>query len=347
MKSRVIAILTKFILFGAILVLFLMIMEKAFAPSYWFPRNRLQDRTARLGAFTLEEPDTIDILAIGDSEALQGFVPMDLWKEYGFTSYTLGSDGLRTGEALYYLKVALKTQHPKVIFLETDLLFRYKTLDELETEVAQRIYYHFEGLRYHNLWKQPFELEGVRRYYKGYLINETVAPYEKEPDYMSKKLHWTMLTRIPRLNNENFEEILKLCKRNNIHLVLYSLPSTVNYNYERVEALAKYAEQKGVPYFDLNTNEEIGIDWSADTPDGGDHLNLFGARKVTSFLGKYAADNGLAQDHRNDEAYADWHEQAAAFDQLVIEMEGKYFGDIEEERNEMLEEERERERERR
>ena len=58
-------------------------------------------------------------------------------------------------------------------------------------------------------------------------------------------------------------------------------------------------------------------------------------------------ENNLVTDHRGDPAYADWDVQAAAFDKLVEEMKGKYFGTIEEERNQQLEREEEEERQRR
>ena len=52
--------------------------------------------------------------------------------------------------------------------------------------------------------------------------------------------------------------------------------------------------------------EEIPIDWSKDTRDGGDHVNYFGAEKVSAYLGKYLSGTGLFKNRRSDPAYAQW-----------------------------------------
>ena len=343
-KARVFG---KIAIFLIILAILIRLLEIPFSPAYWFPLNRLQDRTGRIGAITLEKENTIDIVCMGDSLSVMGFSPMDLWKEYGFTSYNFGSDGLRMGEAYYHAKLFDRYQNPKVLLLETGLFFRYNMMEELQTIVAQEIYYHFSGLRYHNLWKQPFELEGVRRYYKGYLINETCTPYE-DGYCMDQKFHWTMLMEIKPIIREHFDMLKEYCDKHDITLILYSAPSAANYNHDRCKLLSDCAEENGLAYFNLNEDiPELGIDWSTDTTDGGDHMNLFGARKVTRYLAEYIKSENLAEDHRGDPDYADWDVQAKAFDKLVAEMKGTYFGNIEEERDRALREERERRREER
>ena len=74
--------------------------------------------------------------------------------------------------------------------------------------------------------------------------------------------------------------------------------------------------------------DRIGIDWEWDTNDGGDHMNLTGATKVTNYFGEYFRGKGDLTDHRGDPGYSDWDEELAEYDQLVKEMDGKSFQDI-------------------
>ena len=47
-----------------------------------------------------------------------------------------------------------------------------------------------------------------------------------------------------------------------------------------------------IKYNDLNLiYKDLGIDFEKDTADGGDHLNIYGAKKVSKYLGDYLNDN--------------------------------------------------------
>ena len=71
---------------------------------------------------------------------------------------------------------------------------------------------------------------------------------------------------------------------------------------------------------------------SADYFDkDGDHLNLFGTRKMTVYIGDYLRDNCDLTDHREDPAYKSWADQLAAYEEEVRDMEGTSYPKIEEE----------------
>ena len=53
-------------------------------------------------------------------------------------------------------------------------------------------------------------------------------------------------------------------------------------------------------YYNFIGNEEIGIDWSTDTYDGGVHLNVFGAEKMTNHFGKLLVKQYGLESLRND-----------------------------------------------
>ena len=103
------------------------------------------------------------------------------------------------------------------------------------------------------------------------------------------------------------DEIISLCKENNVTLVLYSAPSPKNYDGEKHNGIERYANEKNLAYVDLNLKtSELEIDWAKDTADHGDHLNLSGAQKTTRFLGTYLKDQFDLEDHRGDENLKEW-----------------------------------------
>lgn len=92
-------------------------------------------------------------------------------------------------------------------------------------------------------------------------------------------------------------------------MILISTPSTVNWNYARYNGISELASELGCEYIDMNLmTEEIPIDWDKDTRDKGDHLNYFGAKKVTSFISNYLSKTKLLVSHKGDSDYQKWDE---------------------------------------
>ena len=115
-------------------------------------------------------------------------------------------------------------------------------------------------------------------------------------------------------NLRHLRNILALCRENDAELVLFSTPSTMNWNYPRHNAAVALAEELGVDYIDMNLMpEEVPIDWQTDTMDEGNHMNYSGAAKVSEYLGKYLARRELFPDKRSLPEYAAWNEAVAEF----------------------------------
>ena len=98
------------------------------------------------------------------------------------------------------------------------------------------------------------------------------------------------------------DNIVQLCKNNDIQLIIIKAPSIYPYWYDEYDKqLEEYAKEKQITYINfLYHIEEIGLDYSADTYDSGQHLNLTGAEKLSKYFANYLKENYELTDYRNN-----------------------------------------------
>ena len=248
--------------------------------------------------------ETIDILIAGDSLSYTSVSPASLWRNYGFTSYDIGQPGATLTDALDVLLTSFENQKPQIVLLETNTLFHHQSLyDQQQSRISLVLYRAMPFLRYHNGWK-AFFLGKKKRTYKGFPVNTKRAAY-RGGNYMKRTEDKAW---IDEANLTSLREIRELCENRGAVLVLYSAPSPLCYTYAKHNALSQVGEEEGIPYIDLNLEaEEIGLDWAQDTRDRGDHLNDYGAEKVSVYLGSYLKTEYSPTDHRGDpDISRDW-----------------------------------------
>lgn len=265
----------------------------------------------------LSQPEnSVDVLFLGDSEAYSSFVPLSLWQQTGIPSFVCSSLDQKTYETVELLQTALSCQKPRLVVLETNVLYRvYPSTDRLAPMVESRI----PALRYHDRWKSltkadffslpHFTAESPLR---GYHLLLTAQSADTD-GYMRPMEEWEPLSRS---NLGDLRKIRDLCRENGAELLLFSAPSPANWTMRRHNTVTDTAESLGVPYIDGNLLD-LGIDWNTDTYDGGDHLNYRGAQKVTAWLGTYLADTYPLENRRSDDRFAQWDRDAEAFQALV------------------------------
>ena len=73
--------------------------------------------------FFSEPKDSIDIAVVGNSDAYSGFSPLELWNEYGYTSYVSAEGHQTVAQSYSQLKKIMKCHSVKLIILETDGFF--------------------------------------------------------------------------------------------------------------------------------------------------------------------------------------------------------------------------------
>lgn len=286
------------------------------------------------------EPKVHDLIFVGDCEVYENFSPVTLWQEFGISSYIRGSAQQLIWQSYYLLEETLKYEIPKVVVFNV-LAMKYgepqneaynrlnldgmrlspskiKGVKASMTEGEELITYIFPLLRYHSRWSE-LKGEDLRYIFRrevighnGYLMQTGVKPAADVPDgipledYSFEEVCWEYLGKMR-----------SLCEERGIELVLIKSPGLYPYWYaEWDEQIVTYAKEHGLKYYNLlDLCGEIGIDWSTDTYDGGLHLNVTGAERLSRYFGGIlAAECGLP-DRRGEEALAGlWRDKAESYE---------------------------------
>lgn len=286
------------------------------------------------------DPNTVDVLALGTSHMYRSFQPNVLWKEYGITSYALGTPQQSLATSYFLLKEALNYQKPKVVLLESYYFYieqlyisetrvrnafdgmrngkvKKEMLEELMPGLSwqEKLSWYLPFLKYHARWN---ELKDYDFHPKPYLRGGkmTMDVYENVDmglDIPAREL--------PEAGVKYFEKIFDLCEENAIELVVYAVPFAMEQSsYENRQGvsltLEKYLAEKGVPFLFFQKNNEPGIDFSTDFYDIA-HLNFYGQKKVTSYLGNYLLEHYGLADHRSDPKYKGYEEDYVLYQKDV------------------------------
>lgn len=268
-----------------------------------------------------EADNSIDILFLGDSELYSAIIPLQIWQDTGYTSYNCGTSGQTLDYTEVMLKRTFEKQSPKIVVMETHAIYRKLTVKNV---VFTKISDYFSVFRYHNRWKtmnfteinKPVEYKFTDEC-KGYRFSTKKKASTKGKTYMTATEKSAVIEKV---NRRSVERIKKICEENGAKLVLVSTPSTKCWNYQRHNGIEAFAKEIGCEFIDTNLMpKEIPIDWANDTRDKGDHLNYYGAKKVTSFLSEYLKSTDLLTDKRGNPDYENWDNALKEFNKKLPE----------------------------
>ena len=280
--------------------------------------------TSIIKGFYNESKNSLDVIFIGDSSIYKGVSPIEIWKRTKITSYNFASPNQKIWDSYYSIKEVLQYQKPSVIILNVDQVFneypmkdsnRRPLYDNMKfslnkfnaimdsiqkTGFQKKISYIFPLFRFHSRWSELEDEDfiyayGKQTYYfKGYRMVNKTKPY-KNGNYMKNNKKNSI---IGENSNLYLKKIKNICKENNIELLFIEMPSPNTWSKERNQAVEKWTKDNMIKFIDLNMHlDEIGIDWNRDTQDGGEHLNINGAEKVSRYVGEYLSKNYQVKIH--------------------------------------------------
>ncbi len=289
-------------------------------------------------SYTNEVKDTIQLIALGNSDLYSALIPVKLWSEQGYTSTVISSPRQTVMETYSLLGDALKSQQPDIVLIETDMLYNGINIDIQNSQedkkdsrklpilpyltneqLTEDIQDHFSVFMLHDSWKQMIAAHNNKKEDNtlcehGYYFSKKIRKTYKN-NYMDAT---TKVEEIPSENIYYLNKIKERCDNIGAKLLLVELPSIVSWSYPRHNALVQYADEHGVEFIDFNLlYKDIKLDFKRDFRDNGNHLNYYGARKVTVYLGNFINQNYQLIDNREDESFKYW-------DDFVNEFIDKY-----------------------
>ncbi|MDE6111476.1 MAG: hypothetical protein K2F65_06115, partial [Eubacterium sp.] len=185
---------------------------------------------------------------------------------------------------------------------------------------------------YHDRWKKLSLDDFSFEYKNDYIVNDKgyrIYSGIKSPKKSDYEKGSQMKANVPFFNKYYLESIKKMCEENGAELMLVSIPSIKDWNLERHNSAAKLSEALRIQYMDMNMmSDEISIDWSRDSRDGGEHLNQIGAEKVTSYFGEFLHSKNIFADRRDDEKLAHWFEAYKTFLEKAEKIKAKDLAHI-------------------
>ena len=298
----------------------------------------------------MESKTDYDVVFLGSSHVRLTVNPMQLWNDYGIISYNLGSDAAYFMIDYWVIQIAQSYNKPKIAMIDIFRLWQelsplpaaHSALDtfplfptkwrvalDLCTTLEERIEIVFPLYLYHNRWKENnfhFNIKNTIKRFLGKYKPHIARGMDFRINIKDKNSFNTE-TKIQYTGTENSSikycrKIIAWCKKNDIVPVFMNIPysSAVKPpSKENLEtwilALRKILEQEDVLFLDMTDGF---VDFDIDQADQDSHLNPSGARKVTDAIGAFLSETLGCQSHKDDPAFAAWHDDYDAYRQWLL-----------------------------
>jgi len=279
-----------------------------------------------------------DVLLLGTSHVLNGFFPMELWKDYGIVSYNFGGHGNTLAVTNWALENALDFTKPKVVVIDCLNLSKNYTIDDpfgnthltfdafpisttkintaldLTDNPEERMELIFDFSIYHDRWQEINGNDFSPRISKEKGAESRIALVESCFNAIDKSQYLSEDT----LGVQYLRKMIQTCKERGIYVLLTYIPfpasETEQMEANRVALIADEYDVDYINFLDMNI-----VDFRTDCYDSFSHLNPSGARKVTDYLGQFIIEHYDIPDRRDNPDYIGWYDDYAAYTQLKID----------------------------
>ena len=292
------------------------------------------------------EDKKIDVFFVGSSHVYGGINPDVLWQQRGIASFDLACSGQDKQSAVRFLKEALKTQSPKVVFVDIfsatyekgavqGNVYRNMLSMDLSPNSVGLVHDYFEKYdmdyilkwpivhtRYRELEPYDFVQFPFSEYGRGFCSRYSIGTIDPG---IEAGLAGDAVP-ISETNKTFVDDLVILAEEQGFSLVLMILPYQMKAEDQVIyNGIFEYAAAKGIECLNFNASSgsayapaiDTGLDYTADFMDHG-HLNIFGAEKLSTWLGTYLAERYDLADHRGDPSYRMWDESAAYQGHLAL-----------------------------
>lgn len=271
-----------------------------------------------------------DVIFLGTSHMWNHVLPMEMWKDYGISSYNWGYSNCTPAENYYLIQDIVKYTSPKVVVLDVYGLTEYERYGngKYRTDRIEQQHVQFDSLpiwsankikaskdvfddyennedfiwnfiMYHNRWAElgenDFDYEITTE--KGACFLTGLGTGSYTPISKDKK------TEIDSACYPYFLNIIEFCQLQGIQVLCTYLPYSAGESQQKVantigDIVEKYPNCK---YVNLLTTDIV--DYNTDFFPDDRHLNYSGANKVTTWLGQYLKEHYSLDDYSSNESW--------------------------------------------
>ena len=285
---------------------------------------KVKDSDIKYASF-YENKDDFDVLFYGSSIVHYGIYPMELWNEYGITSYNMGNNSERLYMTYYTLLNSLDYASPESVVVDLSglgwagqksdgTLKDHGFLDSLPLSInkVKSIYEVFEEGRrlefilpstvYHGRWEELSKADFVVS--KAYTYGADILTHIEGLNKPTRDRYNESRYDNPESEEETLLKIKDLCEERDIQLILIFMPYEVRGGDQKLREYAKeFATKNDIVYYDFQEMEIV--DWENGFSDES-HMNYRGARVFTSYLGELLKNEYDLNSHKGEAGYENW-----------------------------------------